>query len=245
MQDKSPAKVGLLPAAPACYTVCKRPDPIGSWKPPPGGNRGPTEQGPAGGWPNREKKRGSENWRGYCPTSNVCAMDPAISWVTMSFSDYRPPQVFTGFMTSAGIPRSRRSPGAGGRGLTPWRILSTSPLLAGKTTVHDLMRRELLTERGPRGMESRIQEQFLDGHQQVVRQHAEEDVRLDPMLPMMEDGALAERALHGPERRLDPREQDVGPPDLVVGHVLPVGLEQVPAVEPAAPAPASLRARPR
>ena len=70
-----------------------------------------------------------------------------------------------------------------------------------------------------------------DSEKPQGRQHTQEDVRLDPVLQVVEDRALAERALHCPERRLDPCQQDVGPPDVLVGQILPVGLEQIPAVE--------------
>jgi hypothetical protein len=47
-------------------------------------------------------------------------------------------------------------------------------------------------------------EELLDGHQQVVGQHAEEYVSLRPALQAVEVLLLTERALHRPELRLDP-----------------------------------------
>ncbi len=149
----------------------------------------------------------------------------------MSFSDYRSHPGLHRLHDLRGdvqgrvdrlVPRFRRRPLAD---------LEHVPIARGQDHCHDLMRCELLAKRRPGCMDARIQEQLLDGNQEVVGQHAEEDVRLHPMLQAVEDRALAERALHRPERRLDPREQDVRPPDLLVGQILPVGLEQVPAVE--------------
>jgi hypothetical protein len=45
-------------------------------------------------------------------------------------------------------------------------------------------------------------------------------VHLDPV---RQDRALAARALHGPEGRFHPDEQEVGPPDLLVGEFGPIG----------------------
>jgi hypothetical protein len=76
-----------------------------------------------------------------------------------------------------------------------------------------------------------IQEPFFDGHQEMVSQDAEEDVRLRAILEMVEDGPLQQRTLHGPEGRLHWREQDVGAPDLLRGQVLPVGLQRMAAIQ--------------
>src|SRR5713101_9882749 len=51
----------------------------------------------------------------------------------------------------------------------------------------DLMRGELLAQRGPRRMHALVQEALLDRDEQVVGEHAEEDVRLHAVLEVMED----------------------------------------------------------
>ena len=149
----------------------------------------------------------------------------------MSFSDYRSYAGLHRLHDLGGDvqgPVDRLVPGLRRRSLAD---LEHVPGARGQDHAHDLVRGQFRAQRCPGGMDARIQEPLLDGDQQVVGQHAEEDVRLHPVRQPVEDRALAERALHGPERRLDPREQDVGPPDLFVGEVVPIGLEQVPAVE--------------
>ena len=95
----------------------------------------------------------------------------------------------------------------------------------------DLVGEELLAQRGPRGVHALIQEALLDRDEQVVGEHAEEDVGLDPMLQVMKDRPLHERTLHGAEGVIDAGQEDVQAPDLLVTEILAIGLEQIPAVE--------------
>ena len=67
-----------------------------------------------------------------------------------------------------------------------------------------LVRAKLLAQRPPRGKHAAIQEWLPDRHQQMVSQHAQENMRPSAMLQLVEDGPLRERTLHGPERRFDP-----------------------------------------
>ena len=92
------------------------------------------------------------------------------------------------------------------------------------------MSAQLLAEGPPRGVDIAIQKSFLDCDQQVISQQAEENVRLGAPLEVMEDGPLHQRALHGPKSRFHPGQQNVSFPDLVVGPILAVALEQVAAV---------------
>jgi hypothetical protein len=70
-----------------------------------------------------------------------------------------------------------------------------------------------------------VEAPLLDRGQEMVGQHAEEDVRLHAMLEVVEDRPLHQRTLHRPKGRLDVGEQHVEPPDLLVGQVLAVGLQ--------------------
>jgi len=56
-----------------------------------------------------------------------------------------------------------------------------------------------LAHRGPRGMHPLAQKRVLDRHQEVIGQHAQEDVRLHAPLELMEDRSLRQRALHRPK----------------------------------------------
>jgi hypothetical protein len=64
---------------------------------------------------------------------------------------------------------------------------------------------ELLAQGPPRGVDvAAIQESLLDGYQQTLGQHAEENVCLGAMLQMMEDRPLHQGALHGTKGRFHP-----------------------------------------
>ena len=91
----------------------------------------------------------------------------------------------------------------------------------------DLVGRQLPPQRGPRRMAPLVETPLLDGHEEMVGEHAEEDVGLHAVLEVVEDRALHQGSLQGAKRGLDPREQDVEAPDLVVREVVPIGLEQV------------------
>ena len=54
---------------------------------------------------------------------------------------------------------------------------------------------ELFADRAPGSVEPAVAKGLLDGHQQVVSEHAQEDVRLHSLLEVMEDRPLSERAL--------------------------------------------------
>jgi hypothetical protein len=84
-------------------------------------------------------------------------------------------------------------------------------------------------------VDSLVQEAPLDCDQEVVRQYAQKDMRLDPVFELMEDGPLHEGALHGTKCRLDAGQQDVSAPDLVGRQVLTIGLEEVGPVQALCP----------
>ena len=62
-----------------------------------------------------------------------------------------------------------------------------------------LVRAQGIAHRGPGRVHVPIQKMLLDDHQQVTGRDTEENVRLPPMLELMEDRPLSERALHVPE----------------------------------------------
>ena len=59
----------------------------------------------------------------------------------------------------------------------------------------DLVRAELLAKSPPGGVNPRLQEAVLDSREQVVSQHAKENMSLSPVLEMMEDRTFHQRTL--------------------------------------------------
>src|SRR5215208_650699 len=80
-------------------------------------------------------------------------------------------------------------------------------------------------------MDALVEEALLDGNQQVIGENAEKDVSLDAMLELVEDGSLAQRALHVAEGVFDAGQQDIEAPRLLGRQVFAIGLQQVGAVE--------------
>ena len=60
----------------------------------------------------------------------------------------------------------------------------------------DLVGGEFLADCAPRRVEAGVAKCFLDGHQQVIGEHAQKDVRLHPLLEVMENRTLGQWALH-------------------------------------------------
>src|SRR3970040_1481016 len=58
----------------------------------------------------------------------------------------------------------------------------------------------------------------------MVGKDTQKDVRLDPILKVVENGTLPQRALHGSEGRLEPRQQNVGAPDFIGRRSRPTSL---------------------
>ena len=65
----------------------------------------------------------------------------------------------------------------------------------------------------------------------MVGKDTQKDVRLGPILKVVENGTLPQRALHGSEGRLDPRQQNVGAPDFIGRQILPVCLQHIASIE--------------
>src|SRR5438105_15497477 len=80
-------------------------------------------------------------------------------------------------------------------------------------------------------MDAAVEESLLDTDQQMIGEHAQEDVGLGAVLELVEDRPFHQRTLESAESRLRPGEQIVNAPDLLSVQILPVGLEQVGAVE--------------
>src|SRR5262249_25997138 len=80
---------------------------------------------------------------------------------------------------------------------------------------HDLVGAELLAQAPPRRVRALVEELFLDGHEQVVGQDAEENVRLRAPLQVVKDRALHQRAFHRPEGSFHSCQEGIGAPDLI------------------------------
>jgi hypothetical protein len=76
-----------------------------------------------------------------------------------------------------------------------------------------------------------VQEALLDTDQQVIGQHAQEDVGLGALLELMKDRPLHQRALKRAEGGLHAAEQSVDAPELRGAQILAVGLDQIGAVQ--------------
>ena len=76
-----------------------------------------------------------------------------------------------------------------------------------------------------------VEQDFLDGDQQVIGEHAEEDVSFGAAFGVVEDRPLGERRFHVTEGGFGAGEQNVDAPELVAGEVLAIGLDQIAAVE--------------
>ncbi len=94
-----------------------------------------------------------------------------------------------------------------------------------------LMRAQLLAQAPPRRVHSPIQEPLLDGHEQVISQDAEKDMRLHAIFELMKNGPLGEQTLHCPERRFYPGEQNIGAPDFIGTQILPIGPQYIAPVQ--------------
>ena len=90
---------------------------------------------------------------------------------------------------------------------------------------------EQLTQCRPGGVDPLVEEALLNGDQQVVGEHAEEDVGRDAAMELVEDRPLAQRALHVAESVLDAGEQDIETPSLLGREAFAVGLQKVGAIE--------------
>lgn len=96
---------------------------------------------------------------------------------------------------------------------------------------HHLVRTQLLAECPPRGVDPPLEKVLLDGDQQVISQHTEEDVGLGTVRKLMEDRTLHQSGLHRSERTFHQGQQHVGSPDLIGAQVLAIRLEDVAAIE--------------
>jgi len=84
-----------------------------------------------------------------------------------------------------------------------------------------LMGGKLLAEGGPRSVYAGVQERSLNANQQMISQHAKEDVGLNPALQVMKNGPFHQWAFHAAESRLDSRQQDVGAPHFFMAQIKP------------------------
>ena len=84
------------------------------------------------------------------------------------------------------------------------------------------MRAQDLADRRPGSVLVVVAQRRLDGHQQMIRHHAEEDVRFDPSLQLMEDRSFGQGTFHRPERRLGAGQRDVQEPRFRSGEILAI-----------------------
>ena len=89
----------------------------------------------------------------------------------------------------------------------------------------DLVGPQAFAHACPGGMDALVQQRLLDRDQQVIGEHAEEDVGVHPSLDLVQDGPLGERALHVAEGIFDPREQAVDAPEFVVTKIAAIGFQ--------------------
>ena len=90
---------------------------------------------------------------------------------------------------------------------------------------------ELLANGPPGSVNAFVEESLFDGDQEMIGKDTQKDVRLGPILQVVENGALHQRALHGSEGRLDPRQQNVGAPDFIGRQILTVCLQHIASIE--------------
>ena len=79
----------------------------------------------------------------------------------------------------------------------------------------DLVALEGVAHGRPGGVDAVIEERLLDRDQQMVGEHAQEDVRFGAALGVMEDRPFGERRFHVAEGVLGAGEQDVDAPQFV------------------------------
>ena len=91
----------------------------------------------------------------------------------------------------------------------------------GQADGEHLMGGKLLAEGGPRSVYAGVQERSLNANQQMISQHAKEDVGLNPALQVMKNGPFHQWAFHAAESRLDSRQQDVGAPHFFMAQIKP------------------------
>ena len=72
---------------------------------------------------------------------------------------------------------------------------------------------------------------MLDGGQQMVSQHAKENVGLGAVLQMMKNRPLHQRTLDVAEGILHPGEQNISASDFICGQILPIRFENTATVE--------------
>jgi len=89
----------------------------------------------------------------------------------------------------------------------------------------------LLAQGPPRGMSAAVEKTLLDADQQMIGEHAQEDVGLGAMLELVKNRPFRQRRLERAEGSLHPGEQIVDASDLFGAQILPVGFEHIGAVE--------------
>jgi len=104
-------------------------------------------------------------------------------------------------------------------------------MIFGQDDGDDLMGSELIANGSPGGVHAGLQEAVLDGGQQMVSQHAKENVRLGAVLADDEKSAAPSAALDVAEGILHPREQDISAPDFICAQILPIRFENIATVE--------------
>ena len=75
-----------------------------------------------------------------------------------------------------------------------------------------------------------LQEPKLDGGQEVIGQHTQEDMRLRPVCQVMKDRPFHQRTLYLSKRIFDARQQDAGAPDFIRRQVVPIRFQEIAAV---------------
>lgn len=119
--------------------------------------------------------------------------------------------------------------GLGRRGFADCQ--KSAVFIFGQNDSDDLVCGELLANGPPGGVNSGLQEPMLDGGEQMIGQHAKEDVSLCPILQMMENGPLHQWTFNVAEGVFHSSEQNIGAPNFIGRQILSISLENVTAVE--------------
>ena len=88
-------------------------------------------------------------------------------------------------------------------------------VIGGQDEGADVMALESVAHGRPRGVDAVVEERLFDRGQQMIGEHAEENVGFGAALGVMEDRPFGERQFHVAEGALGAGEQDVDAPKLV------------------------------
>jgi hypothetical protein len=118
--------------------------------------------------------------------------------------------------------------GFGGGGLA---YLEGRAIAGGQGYSDELMGAQLLAPGPPRGVKAAVEAAALDTEQQVVGEHAEEDIGWGTVLELVEDRPFYQRTLEAAEGGLNAGKQTADAPDLFDAKIVAVGFEQIGAVQ--------------